>query len=193
MFSDICHSVARQLITHGHSVSVAESSTGGLIAANLLSVAGASNYFRGGSVIYTRESRYAFLDLDLAKLKGLKPLTEPMVAEFADAARLKLDATWGIAELGAAGPKGTPYGHAPGTSVIGISGPVNDYSHSSRRLRIAAKTIWRGLQKPHCHSSTRHYGNSIRLEAQPKSSWARPLHSRKWYSFCSSLSSVRMS
>lgn len=125
MFSDIRQSVARQLITHGHSVSVAESSTGGLIAANLLSVAGASNYFRGGSVIYTRESRYAFLDLDLAKLKGLKPLTEPMVAEFADAARLKLDATWGIAELGAAGPRGTPYGHAPGTSVIGISGPIN--------------------------------------------------------------------
>jgi nicotinamide mononucleotide (NMN) deamidase PncC len=48
-----------------------------------------------------------------------------MVAEFAHAARLKLDATWGIAELGAAGPKGTPYGHAPGTSVIGISGPLN--------------------------------------------------------------------
>ena len=47
------------------------------------------------------------------------------MAEFAHAARLKLDATWGIAELGAAGPKGTPYGHAPGTSVIGISGPLN--------------------------------------------------------------------
>ena len=125
MFSDISQSVARQLITHGHSVSVAESSTGGLIAANLLSVAGASNYFRGGSVIYTRESRYAFLDLDLVKLKGLKPLTEPMVAEFADAARLNLHATWGIADLGAAGPRGTPYGHAPGTSVIVISGPIN--------------------------------------------------------------------
>ena len=47
------------------------------------------------------------------------------MAQFAHAARLKLDATWGIAELGAAGPAGTPYGHAPGTSVIGISGPVN--------------------------------------------------------------------
>ena len=62
---------------------------------------------------------------DHTKLKELKPLTEPMGAEFAHAARLKLDATWGVAELGAAGPKGTPYGHAPGTSVIGISGPVN--------------------------------------------------------------------
>ena len=125
MFSSLCADIASTLVASGHSVSVAESSTGGLIAANLLSVAGASSYFRGGSVIYTRESRHAFLDLDVIKLKGLKPLTEPMVAEFAHAARLKLDATWGIAELGAAGPAGTPYGHAPGTSVIGISGPIN--------------------------------------------------------------------
>ena len=125
MFSTLCAAIASKLVANGQSVSVAESSTGGLIAANLLSVAGASSYFRGGSVIYTRESRHAFLDLDVIKLKGLKPLTEPMVAEFAHAARLKLDATWGIAELGAAGPKGTPYGHAPGTSVIGISGPLN--------------------------------------------------------------------
>ena len=125
MFSTVCAAIASKLVANGQSVSVAESSTGGLIAANLLSVAGASSYFRGGSVIYTRESRHAFLDLDVIKLKGLKPLTEPMVAEFAHAARLKLDATWGIAELGAAGPKGTPYGHAPGTSVIGISGPLS--------------------------------------------------------------------
>lgn len=125
MFSDICNTIAANLIANDQTVSVAESSTGGLISANLLSVSGASRYFLGGSVIYTRESRHAFLDLDLVKIKGLKPLTEPMVAAFAHAARLKLDATWGIAELGAAGPKGTPYGHPPGTSVIGISGPVN--------------------------------------------------------------------
>lgn len=125
MFSSVCDAIAAKLVASGQSVSIAESSTGGLIAANLLSVAGASSYFRGGSVIYTRESRHALLDLDMIKLTGLKPLSEPMVAEFAHAARLKLDATWGIAELGAAGPKGTPYGHAPGTSVIGISGPLS--------------------------------------------------------------------
>ena len=44
------------------------------------------------------------------------------MAEFANAARLKLDATRGIAELRTAGPKGTLFGHAPGTSVIRISG-----------------------------------------------------------------------
>jgi nicotinamide-nucleotide amidase len=51
-------------------------------------------------------------------------LSEEMVLEFARAARVKLDTTWGVAELGAAGPAPTPYGHAAGTSVIGISGPV---------------------------------------------------------------------
>ena len=46
-----------------------------------------------------------------------------MVLEFAASARAKLNATWGIAELGAAGPAGTPYGHGPGVSVIGVVGP----------------------------------------------------------------------
>ena len=152
MFSNICNSIASQLTANGHTVSIAESSTGGLIAANLLSVSGASSYFKGGSVIYTRESRHAFLDLDLRKVKALQPLTEPMVAEFAQAARLKLDATWGIAELGAAGPKGTPYGHAAGTSVIGISGPVSatltvetsiaDREENMHRFTEAALTLF---------------------------------------------------
>ncbi len=125
MFDQSCNTIARLLTQANASVSVAESSTGGLLSANLLSVPGASSYFKGGSVVYTLESRRAFLDLDREKLKSMKPLTEALVQEFAHAARLKLDTTWGIAELGAAGPAGTPYGHGPGVSVIGISGPVN--------------------------------------------------------------------
>ena len=50
MFSSVCDAIASKLVANAQSVSVAESSTGGLIAANLLSVAGASSYFRGGSV-----------------------------------------------------------------------------------------------------------------------------------------------
>lgn len=115
-----------QLLTQSEAtVAVAESSTGGLISANLLSVPGASSYYRGGSVVYTLAARRAFLQLDRAKLKALKPLSEAMVQEFAHAARASLDTTWGIAELGAAGPAGTPYGHGPGVSVLGISGPIN--------------------------------------------------------------------
>ncbi len=125
MFTETASAIAQLLIDRGETVSVAESSTGGLISANLLSVPGASAYFQGGSVVYTLASRRAFLDLDRERLRSLKPLTEEMVAEFARAAREKLNTTWGVAELGAAGPTGTPYGHGSGISVIGISGPVN--------------------------------------------------------------------
>ncbi|MFT4721090.1 MAG: nicotinamide-nucleotide amidase [Candidatus Azotimanducaceae bacterium] len=117
--------VAANLKQLGQQVAVAESSTGGLISASLLAVPGASVYYAGGSVIYTLAARRRFLALDRPRLQGLEPLTEPMVMVFADAAREALDAQWGIAELGAAGPAGTPYGHSPGISVIGVSGPVN--------------------------------------------------------------------
>ena len=123
MFSETVNAIAELLIDRGDTVSVAESSTGGLISANLLSVPGASAYFQGGSVVYTRASRRAFLDLDRDRVSRLKPLTEEMVAEFALAAREKLNTTWGIAELGAAGPAGTPCGHDAGVSVVAISGP----------------------------------------------------------------------
>ena len=123
MHDEISSRIAQRLTERAETVSVAESSTGGLISANLLAVPGASSYFLGGSVVYTLASRRAFLDLDREKVKSLKPLTTEMVEAFAHAARLKLDATWGIAELGAAGPAGSPYGHGAGTSVIGISGP----------------------------------------------------------------------
>lgn len=125
LFSQHARSVARLLTEHNHSIAVAESSTGGLIAANLLSVPGASRYFIGGTVIYTIKSRRAFLDLDMERIKQLKPLTEEMALEFARAARVKLDTTWGISELGVAGPDGTPYSDDTGISVIGISGPVD--------------------------------------------------------------------
>ncbi|MEJ6669614.1 MAG: CinA family protein [Pseudomonadales bacterium] len=125
MFFEESLRIGQRLTERQETVSVAESSTGGLISANLLSVPGASVYFQGGSVVYTLASRRAFLDLEKARVASLQPLTEAMVLEFARAARLKLNTTWGIAELGAAGPTGTPYGHGPGTSVIGISGPMD--------------------------------------------------------------------
>jgi PncC family amidohydrolase len=137
LFNPRASKIGEKLKILGQTVTVAESSTGGLIAANLLSVAGASKYFVGGSVVYTLQSRRAFLDLDRERVKSLKPLTEEMVVEFARAAQRKLEATWAIAELGATGPAGTPYGHDPGISVIGITGPVTVHTvietHSADR------------------------------------------------------------
>jgi nicotinamide-nucleotide amidase len=121
----ITQQIAERLKHRGEMISIAESSTGGLISASLLATPGASAFFLGGTVVYTLASRRAFLDIDKARVKDLKPLTQEMVAEFASAARRKLDATWGLAELGATGPAASPYGHAAGTSVVGVSGPID--------------------------------------------------------------------
>ncbi len=123
VFLDAANRIGEILKSRDQTVTVAESSTGGLIAANLLSVPGASKYFVGSSVVYTLASRRAFLDLDKEQVRQLQPMTEEMVLEFSKAARRKLEATWAIAELGASGPTGTLYGHAPGISVIGVVGP----------------------------------------------------------------------
>ena len=106
------------------TIAVTESSTGGLISAALLAVPGASDYFLGGSVVYTLPSRKEILRIKREDVEGLEPLTEAMVLKFAERAKIQLGTTWGIAELGVAGPTGAPYGHPPGTSVIGLDGPV---------------------------------------------------------------------
>jgi nicotinamide-nucleotide amidase len=115
--------ISERLKASEQTVAVAESSTGGLISASLLAVPGASAYFKGGSVVYTLASRKQLLRISRADVAGLEPLTEAMVLRFAAKARAQLDATWGLAELGVAGPTGARYGHPPGISVLAVTGP----------------------------------------------------------------------
>jgi len=123
LLTDRVERIAGWLKASGETVAVAESSTGGLIAASLLAVPGASAYFLGGSVVYTLASRRELLRISAADVEGLAPLSEPMVRRFALRAQEQLGATWGIAELGAAGPAGAHYGHPAGTSVLAVVGP----------------------------------------------------------------------
>lgn len=116
--------LAGKLVSAEQTVSVAESSTGGLISASLLAVPGASAYYRGGSVVYTLVSRKELIGITRDDVAGLEPLTEAMALRFAQVARKQLDATWGIAELGVAGPTGARYGHPPGISVVAVDGPL---------------------------------------------------------------------
>jgi nicotinamide-nucleotide amidase len=106
------------------TVAVAESSTGGLVSAALLSVPGASAYFLGGSVVYTRESRRLLLDIPDSAFAGIKSLTEVLALVLARGVRNRLSATWGVAEVGAAGPDGNRYGDPAGYSCIAVAGPV---------------------------------------------------------------------
>ncbi|MCZ6473787.1 MAG: CinA family protein [SAR324 cluster bacterium] len=115
--------VGAQLKARGETVAVAESSTGGLVCAALLSVPGASVYFQGGGVVYTLASREGLMRIAKGEMEGIRSSSEPYALLLARTARERMGATWGVGETGAAGPTGNRYGDAPGHTCIAVVGP----------------------------------------------------------------------
>jgi len=115
--------IAARLKARGDTVAVAESSTGGLISAALLAVPGASAFFLGGAVVYTRQARRALLDITDAAMKDIRAASEPYAALLARAVRDRHGATWGLSESGATGPTGNRYGDPAGHTTIAVAGP----------------------------------------------------------------------
>jgi PncC family amidohydrolase len=106
------------------TVAVAESTTGGLISAALLSVAGASTYFVGGGVVYTLKARRVILDVPDSAFAGIKSVNEEGALILARAARERFAVTWSVSEIGASGPTGNRYGDPAGHSCIAVAGSV---------------------------------------------------------------------
>ena len=118
---DLAVRVADKLKARGETVAVAEGSCGGLISAALLAVPGASTYYTGGSVIYTRTAKEALFP-GVETAKGMRGATEEWASWLATAARHAMDTTWGIGEGGAAGPA-NPYGDPAGHAWLAVAGP----------------------------------------------------------------------
>jgi PncC family amidohydrolase len=147
----IAAQAAARLKARGETVAVAESAAGGLVAAALLAVPGASAYFLGGAVVYTRAARETLLAIPGAALAGVPPASEPAAALLAEGMRARLGATWGLGELGAAGPTGSRYGHAAGHAALAVAGPVPrsqvletggaDRADNMRRFGVALLTL----------------------------------------------------
>lgn len=120
----LAEKIGARLKERGETIAIAESSTGGLISAALLSVGGASAYFRGGSVIYTAYARSGFLDIpNPLPIPIERASTEAYASLLADTVRGRLTATWGLGETGATGPTGNRYGDKAGHTCIAVSGP----------------------------------------------------------------------
>jgi PncC family amidohydrolase len=104
------------------TIAISESSTGGLISASLLAVAGASAYFLGGAVVYTITARRELLGITDEMMGGMRSASEPYALLAARTVRAKFATTWAIGETGATGPSGNRYGDAAGHSCIAIAG-----------------------------------------------------------------------
>lgn len=122
----LAEKIAASLIARKETIAVAESSTGGLISAALLSVPGASAYYRGGGVIYTPRARAALVNITKEEMEaiGMRGATEPYATLLANRARELLNTTWGLSETGATGPSGNRYGDAAGHSCMAVAGPL---------------------------------------------------------------------
>jgi len=113
--------VSRLLLDRGLTVAVAESLTGGLLSAALTQPAGASEYFRGGLVVYATDLKARLADVPQPLLDAEGPVCAEVAAALARGVRERLDADLGIGITGVAGPD--PVGdHPAGTVFIAVAG-----------------------------------------------------------------------
>jgi nicotinamide-nucleotide amidase len=152
----LAETIGLRLKARGETIAIAESSTGGLIAAALLALPGASAYFLGGAVAYTRPAKLMLLGLDEAALAQFRPATEPHALVLARGIQTRFAATWGLGETGAAGPTGNRYGDPAGHVCLAVAGAAerattletgsaerlaNMYAFAAAGLKLLADTI----------------------------------------------------
>jgi len=133
----------RLLEAHRQTLAVAESLTGGLLAATIVDVPGASRVFRGGLVVYATELKATLAGVPAELLAARGPVDPDVAAALARGARQRCTADWALATTGVAGPD--PQGDAPvGTVYLGLAGP--DGRVQVRRLQLVGDraTIRRG-------------------------------------------------
>ena len=106
------------------TVAVSESSCGGLISATLVAIPGASAYYVGGAVVYTRAGQKGLLQVPDQAMDGIRASSEPYALLNARTVRESLGTTWALSETGASGPTGNRYGDSYGHACIAVAGPV---------------------------------------------------------------------
>jgi nicotinamide-nucleotide amidase len=117
---DLASQVLDRLRAGGQTVAVAESLTGGLVAAALTDVPGSSAAFRGGVVAYATELKAELLGVDAMMLRRHGAIYPPVAAAMAEGVRARLGATYGVATTGVAGPASAD-GQPVGTAHIAVS------------------------------------------------------------------------
>src|ERR1700741_4812216 len=94
----IAEQIAARLVARKQTIAVAESSTGGLISAALLAVPGASAYFLGSAVVYTRDARRILMEIPDDEMKGIRSASEAYAGLLANRIRARFSSHWGLSE-----------------------------------------------------------------------------------------------
>jgi len=115
--------VAAGLVARGARLALAESCTGGIIAAGLTELAGASRWFAGGVVAYEDAVKRDVLGVPEDVLVGEGAVSEATAGAMAVGARAALNVDWGLSVTGIAGPGGGRQDKPVGLVYLGCATP----------------------------------------------------------------------
>jgi len=117
------------LYENNATLAVAESCTGGLIANLLTDVPGSSEYFLFSAVTYSNQAKMNILKVQAQTLEKHGAVSDQIAGEMAHGARTSVDATYGLATSGIAGPGGGTDDKPVGTVCIGLATPSSVAGH----------------------------------------------------------------
>jgi nicotinamide-nucleotide amidase len=120
--------VADQLRETGRTLAVAESCTGGLLANSFTDICGASKFFQGGIVSYSNDAKMMLLDCPECLLSQHGAVSAECAVAMATGVAEQLDADFGVAITGFAGPAGGNGENPVGTIYVGMHAPGGDWS-----------------------------------------------------------------
>jgi nicotinamide-nucleotide amidase len=141
--------VVSRLFDRGETLAVAESLTGGLLAATLVEVPGVSAVFRGGFVVYATDLKLTLTGVPEGLLTERGPVDPDVAIALAEGAAERCDADWGLATTGVAGPEAQD-GKPVGTVYVAVAGPagstVRKLGLDGDRATIRTATVTAALQ-----------------------------------------------
>jgi nicotinamide-nucleotide amidase len=142
--------VGRRLVALGQSLAVAESCTGGRLAAACTAVPGASAWFHEGVVTYADAAKVRLLGVSEADLAAHGAVSEPVARQMAEGVRLRAGTTWGVGITGIAGPSGGTPDKPVGTVHVALSSPDGTRHRALRfpgdRERVQSLTVAAALE-----------------------------------------------
>ena len=138
----------------GLRLAVAESCTGGLIASRITDVAGSSDYFEAGVVVYSNQAKQTFLAVPAKSIEAHGAVSREVVEKMAEGVRSTTGADIGLSVTGIAGPTGGSPEKPVGTVYIGLAARAETgteiffrkFQFKGGRLEIKAQTSTEALQ-----------------------------------------------
>jgi nicotinamide-nucleotide amidase len=146
-FSDLGVAAAtavHELVDRRQTLSVAESLTGGLLAATIVEIPGVSSVFRGGVVVYATDLKHTLAGVPQRLLDERGPVDPDVALALAEGVRQRCGSDWGLATTGVAGPEPQD-GKPVGLVYVAAAGPggatVRELSLAGSRDDVRTGTV----------------------------------------------------